>query len=335
VVNQAVDDADTLIVKTALKLADNEQKTPVTVVANDTNILVLLLHHFKPNLSDIYLMSQTFSKHSNRTSITSIRHACEKVGSSAAEHILVIHAISGCDTTSSLFGHGKATVWRKLSKSHEALPYLQVMSNCMANLDAIIGAGVKLLALIYGATTNDKLNVLRYRTYMDYAAISNQLLKPERLPPTENAAKFHCLRAHLQVVMWKQLTTQTALHVEDWGWQLEDSALIPVATDIAAAPDDLLKVVRCKCRSESRNPCSSTLCSCRKHGLQCVAACKNCCGVSCDNASTVDYCASDNDTDTASEGDVDCYEDPGDDLDEDTMEYVLPWIDEEIVYADA
>jgi hypothetical protein len=109
-----------------------------------------------------------------------------------------------------------------------------------------------------------------------------------------NAAKFHCLRAHLQVVMWKQLTTQTSLHVEDWGWQLEDSALIPVATDIAAAPDDLLKVVRCKCRSESRNPCSSTLCSCRKHGLQCVVACKNCCGVSCDNASTVDYCASDN-----------------------------------------
>ena len=42
------------------------------------------------------------------------------------------------------------------------------------------------------------------------------------------------------------------------------------------APDDLLKVVRCKCKSTSCNQCGTNLCSCRKNGLSCVSACEEC-----------------------------------------------------------
>jgi hypothetical protein len=91
---------------------------------------------------------------------------------------------------------------------------------------------------------------------MNYTANSNHLLKPEQLPPIENAAKFHCLRSHLQVILWSQLTTVTHLNPEDWGWQLRDGVLTSVAMDIEAAPDDLLQIVRCKCKIEKRNPCS-------------------------------------------------------------------------------
>ena len=59
--------------------------------------------------------------------------------------------------------------------------------------------------------------------------------------------------------------------------------LIPIALDGPVAPDHILNVIRCKCKGN----CSSTLCSCRKHGLQCVTACSNCHGTDCTNMQTI------------------------------------------------
>ena len=52
----------------------------------------------------------------------------------------------------------------------------------------------------------------------------------------------------------------------------------------APAPDDILNVVRCKCKQSSRNQCGSNLCSCHKNGLSCVSACGECNGIACYNA---------------------------------------------------
>jgi len=53
VVHQAMNDADTLIVQTALNFASAEQ--PVLVVADDTDVLVLLVYHFKTSMADVYI----------------------------------------------------------------------------------------------------------------------------------------------------------------------------------------------------------------------------------------------------------------------------------------
>ena len=49
----------------------------------------------------------------------------------------------------------------------------------------------------------------------------------------------------------------------------------------------MLNVIGCKCKNATvtRKQCNSNLCSCRKHGLQCVAACLHCNGEDCENAS--------------------------------------------------
>ena len=45
-------------------------------------------------------------------------------------------------------------------------------------------------------------------------------------------------------------------------------------TDKAPAPDELLNIIRCKCKVTSKKPCGGhTQCSCRKNGLKCMAAC--------------------------------------------------------------
>jgi len=63
---------------------------------------------------------------------------------------------------------------------------------------------------------------------------------------------------------------------------------MPVATDPPAAPVNLLKVIRCKCKMDTGQACSSQTCSCRKHGLPCLSACKNCNGHSCENIASQD-----------------------------------------------
>ena len=121
---------------------------------------------------------------------------------------------------------------------------------------------------------------------MEMVSTSKASIDPQKLPPTERAAFFHSLRVHLQVVLWLKLKNDY-LSPTQWGWKLVDTVLAPVLTDLDAAPECLLKFIRCKCKLFSRNPCGNNSCSCRKHGLKCVTACGDCRGDSCQNAEEV------------------------------------------------
>lgn len=112
-------------------------------------------------------------------------------------------------------------------------------------------------------------------------------LQPEKLPPTPDAAYYHCLRIHLQIVEWKSLKTVN-LEPTDSGWKKDNQVFVPVSTKKEAGPQDILKVVRFKCKSTSRNQCGTALCTCRKNGLKCVAACGDCHGIDCRNAHKID-----------------------------------------------
>lgn len=326
-IQQALHDADTLIVKTSLEIAHHN---PVIVVANDTDVLVLLVHHFKYDMSDIYLRSDNSQKDSATKKIISIREIRDSIGKEAAEQILVLHAISGCDTTSALYGIGKGRAWHRLIGNNEAFELSQIISNCHTSHNDVLVAGLRLLVLLYGGKTTDSLNHLRYVMYMNYAASSSMQTRSERLPPTENAARFHIYRVHLQTVEWKSLMA-VEMKPEDWGWKITDGRYVPITTDIDAAPDDLLNIVRCKCNMETQRPCSTQLCSCLRHGLSCVAACKNCTGELCGNVdSTVDCTFNDNEDDS-DHSDQDDYEEL---IPDDCLSFDIPWIDEEVVETD-
>jgi len=92
-VRQANDDADTVAVSVTIELASNG--TDVTVVASDTDIFVLLLYHFRPVMAAIVILT-VGAKH--RVKYRCIRTVCSAIGTTALQQILVIDAISGCDT---------------------------------------------------------------------------------------------------------------------------------------------------------------------------------------------------------------------------------------------
>ena len=61
-------------------------------------------------------------------------------------------------------------------------------------------------------------------------------VETENLPPTKRATYYHARRVHLQVAQWKHLDL-TCLNPRDRGWTLRNNSVVPVKTDLPAAPD--------------------------------------------------------------------------------------------------
>ena len=116
----------------------------------------------------------------------------------------------------------------------------------------------------------------------------SSLVEPSDLPQSERAAYYHALRVHLQVAQWMNLDVQ-GLDPTKWEWKLENSYLVPIKTDIDPASEFLLNFMTCKCKTTAKNPYGTIYCSCRKHGLKCVAACSEYQGELCNNMVTEDY----------------------------------------------
>ena len=54
------------------------------------------------------------------------------------------------------------------------------------------------------------------------------------------------------------------------GWKLEDDQWVPIMTSLPPAPDAIIELVGCGCKTSH---CSSNRCNCRKAGLNCTDLC--------------------------------------------------------------
>ena len=99
-------DADTLIVSPAMAYATGGQAA--VVVAEDTDIFVMLLYHYcdrsNDGLAAVFLKKE--AKRLRQRQVYSLKEAAEVVPAEVSKRVLVIHAWSGCDT-SDTFGHGE------------------------------------------------------------------------------------------------------------------------------------------------------------------------------------------------------------------------------------
>ena len=78
----------------------------IVVVASDTNIQVLLVFHWKEGMS-IYMLVETPNKKDVDREFWKLENLVKEAGEVVTSHILFIHAWSGCDTKSTIYGQGK------------------------------------------------------------------------------------------------------------------------------------------------------------------------------------------------------------------------------------
>lgn len=91
------EEADTRLILHAV----NSRHKRVVLSAGDTDVFLLLVHHFdKIAAAECFMMAGT-SKHRKYIPIHDV---CSLLSMEERENILALHALSGCDTTSFLAG---------------------------------------------------------------------------------------------------------------------------------------------------------------------------------------------------------------------------------------
>ena len=214
-------DAATLIVSNALEFAWIGQ----TVVAEDTDVLIVLVYHWINCMGDIFIRKESML--STPGEMISMKDATSSIPVVIQRHILLIHTWIGCDTTSATFWS-----WKDVSRENvePGTWSTELVHHCKWSrrdvpADEVGYAGLRLFCLLYGGTKTDTLTSLRYARYMTMMAKSNKVV-PKRLPPTERAEHYQSFRVHFQVVRWTVLSNDM-IQANEWGWKMANNSLSP------------------------------------------------------------------------------------------------------------
>lgn len=252
------------------------QSSHVCVVAEDTDILIMMLHHFREPKHCVYLrQSLTDSR-----KMIDIGYLGEALPETTVNSLLLCHAMSGCDTTSGFFGFGKTRLFK--SKILEKMPTSTAEFYCRQEaVDRVVEAGTNIMIAMYTKLTDSSLltlDKLRHKLFLSSLHKKKGPVQKKvdhrRLPPTSSAAKYHSLRVYHQIQEW----LFNPLDPSEYGWILNSGGKYePKYTDKAVAPPALLKSVSCACKSD----CSSMRCGCKQLDFRCSDYCG--CGDNCEN----------------------------------------------------
>ena len=160
------EDADCKIVEVALT-ASKLQDSCTLVVADDTDIFVMLLYHWQTEMNDIFL----FQTRSRRT--WSIKK-CQNEIATIKEHLLFAHAFTGCDTTSAVFAKGKGNFVKLLRKSVNLQNASRVMSNFNSAPDDVGSASLTAFKVFYGGSVQQSLSEIRLAFVLILSICINQ-----------------------------------------------------------------------------------------------------------------------------------------------------------------
>nr|XP_047144537.1 uncharacterized protein LOC124818088 [Hydra vulgaris] len=119
------------------------------------------------------------------------------------------------------------------------------MTSPWSNHEEVGNALIEGFVLLYGETKESTLAKLRYNKYIDLPC--KGIISPEKFPPTDNAAYFHGLRAHCQILLWP-LINDIELDATEWGWKQHDRVITPIMNEKGNAPEALIQVIRCNCK---------------------------------------------------------------------------------------
>ena len=127
------------------------------MIGDDTDLLVLLIFHADLNSHDIFFASE---RKNAKNRVWNIKEVKSGLGPFVCKHVLFLHAFSGCDTTSRLYGIGKGTIFKKFLQS-------QAIQQAAAIFDIPHQhkLGEKALAAIYSGKKTDSLNNLQYKKF--------------------------------------------------------------------------------------------------------------------------------------------------------------------------
>lgn len=122
----------------------------------------------------------------------------------------------------------------------------------------------KFVCKIYDVHKTDSVEAARHILF-------SKTGKPEAMPPTTDALRFHFMRVHYQTMVWRkahcpvpELPAPAKME-----WKLGESGLQPILMSLSPIPESCLEMISWACQMQ----CKTRRCKCRKSGLRCTAIC--------------------------------------------------------------
>ena len=171
------EEADIIIAQHAISLL-RLWTNNIKGLSDDTEVFVILVHFYrKPKLECIMWMGSL-----DKARLSDIAATVHNLGDKT-NSLLAVHCLTGCDTTSQLFGIGKSTALKVL-KSGAELKHLGCIES---TIQECIAECTRFIALCYGYKHPvDNMSDLRYKVWLTKKIAS----KINSLPPTTEALNF-------------------------------------------------------------------------------------------------------------------------------------------------
>ena len=189
----------------------------------------------------------------------------EVLGADVCKSLIGLHVYSGCDSTSAFYRKGK-------KKAYDVMKSDPKFIKCFGNLGKSFTPSLELVEALeeftcklYSDSSKD-INVARYKSFCSTTS-------EKSLPPCKDALLQHIKRCSYQAAIHHRATQQIidAPSPNGYGWSVKDGAIEVVWKTKDAAPESLLKVVKCGCKTTK---CIKGGCSCLTNKLSCTDMCK-------------------------------------------------------------
>ena len=86
------------------------------VIADDTDVVIILCYYGEPLGFDLFMQSSAKAS-TKKDRIWNINTTRTELGAKMCDRILFVHATLGCDTTSRLYGLGRALSLKRMTSS--------------------------------------------------------------------------------------------------------------------------------------------------------------------------------------------------------------------------
>lgn len=285
---QCQGDADRTIVKEAIKIATANPTNTVIIVAEDTDVAILMTALTPYNL-EIFMFKPQKGKVDQKTfSSRSLDH----LDRFTRDNIFFIHAASGCDTVSATRGFGKLALFKVLKDNIDLWENVKKFKESDKSAEELMDHIIQIYLAMHKAPLNfrkpdvpsqlpiELAEEHRYRMYLA-GILKKTKFELGKIISTVDALEQHMKKIYLQVQYWIHGEENCSLNPTDWGWKLVNGTYEPISMTRDPAPAKLLVNVSCGCKTG----CGAR-CGCRKNGISCTLACKVCQGTTCSNNSS-------------------------------------------------
>jgi hypothetical protein len=273
------EEADTRMVLHGIELAKNHSR--LIFQCDDTDVMVLLTYYTSKGMLGSNV--QMLVGHSGKQRYVSINQVSDNLGADICQSLPACHALTGCDSTSSLYKIGKVKAFNKLEKMSGDLKELKNLG-LSDSVDESVAH--KYVMSLYGIKMDCNGKPCETLDQLRFVMASTTDTSASALPPTEDSFQQHLLRANYQTAVWvhSHLPKPMLWSPVGHGWKLDEQNILePVMSrkDIALQDVRELTHLYCKCKE-----CKANKCQCLAVGLQCTEFC-DCDFDSCSNVTHI------------------------------------------------